>query len=483
MPGSHLKISHLSVALAAAAVQLVTAVAGLIVARSMEPAAYGQVAYFFSLFGMVVLLAAFGLSTQVTTEVATLVGAGRAVEAGGAVLALGAGRLATALPVLGAAALFGARGDGIAALACLVGAVALLSSFVLGAIQGMGYAWPVAAIQFAQAGLYLVLILRWAKGGPSQVFAAAAASNVMAAVAAAIVCGLLIPHWSRPDASLWRRWRSFARFSGQAYAVSLVLSPLGALAILTLGKAGRFADAASMGVALPLALLLPTTLAMVVMVQIHPRMCQLRSSSATGCAEWIDLFYRPFALLGIVVMAVLIAFPREIIATLFTAKYLNASGLLIALAGAALMVAIGQLLVWMLVAYGRLGAALAGGLLQLLLLALGIGVTLALRDLPFWLLGVAHVLAAVAALAVWGRALKAAEPAFRWRAGRLLAAAVAATVMVTLVRHFGAGLPSGRLTAFALPAAGGLTALLAAGPILLTTFPAPLLALRTQAAS
>ena len=51
-------------------VQISTALASLVVARSVDPATYGQVAYFFSLFGIVVLLGSMGLTTQVVTEVA-----------------------------------------------------------------------------------------------------------------------------------------------------------------------------------------------------------------------------------------------------------------------------------------------------------------------------------------------------------------------------------------------------------------------------
>ena len=57
-------------------VQISTALASLVVARSVDPATYGQVAYFFSLFGIVVLLGSMGLTTQVVTEVAQHSGRG-----------------------------------------------------------------------------------------------------------------------------------------------------------------------------------------------------------------------------------------------------------------------------------------------------------------------------------------------------------------------------------------------------------------------
>src|SRR4051794_4196858 len=81
-------------------VQISTALASLVVARSVDPATYGQVAYFFSLFGIVVLLGSMGLTTQVVTEVAQHSGRGESDRLRTSVQALTRARLGSLAIVL-----------------------------------------------------------------------------------------------------------------------------------------------------------------------------------------------------------------------------------------------------------------------------------------------------------------------------------------------------------------------------------------------
>src|SRR5690348_17144951 len=67
---SNVAVSTGAAGIAGAIVPISTAVAGLILARSLPTADYGRLAFFFSVLGMVILFGSLGLSTQITTLVA-----------------------------------------------------------------------------------------------------------------------------------------------------------------------------------------------------------------------------------------------------------------------------------------------------------------------------------------------------------------------------------------------------------------------------
>ncbi|MBV9120753.1 MAG: hypothetical protein JOZ39_08580, partial [Chloroflexi bacterium] len=283
----------------AGAVQLVTALAGLLVARGMEPVEYGRVAYFMSAFGIAVLLGAMGLTTQVTTDVARLAGHGELDRAGEALVPLIIARLLTLTPLAVIGLALTLAGNAIAGAAVGSAIIALLAGFFLGIVQGVGRARLVVGIQLGQSCGYLLAIALWGRFSPEGVFLTLATSYAASLLTAALAAGLVIPNWTCPRGAFARQWRGFARFSSQAYAVSLLLAPYASLAVLALGQAGKFADAAAFGVALPLVLLVPTALGMVVMVQYHPRLCAVIGRAPDEAQEWFDVFYRAFAVVGI----------------------------------------------------------------------------------------------------------------------------------------------------------------------------------------
>jgi O-antigen/teichoic acid export membrane protein len=467
--GARLKhqLTMLVVAGSSGAVQLVTAVAGLLVARGMQPAQYGEVAYFMSVFSTIELLAAMGISTQVTTDVARLVGAGKLHESGEVIGPLLMARLATLLPVGVLALVFTLRGDGIGAAAAGVAVLMSVGTFLLGVTQALGRPRLVAGIQLGQSVLYLAVIVAWGRFSPERVFGSVAVSYGACLAAAAASCLGLVPSWRFTWQDVRSRWRGFLSFSSQAYAISLLLAPFGSLAVLALGWSGRFDDAAQFGVALPLALIVPTALNMVVVVQYYPRLCQLLSGDQGGAAEWIDTFYRLFAVAGVAVAAGLAIFPTQSISLLFTDKYLAAAGPARVLAAAVVPVTLGQLLVWTLVGYGKMKPALLGGAVQLAALAAAIVVCLGVPGTPLWALAIGQTAAALAGLAIWGAALRSSVVRYSWHAARIALAAVAAVAACLVLRQLAGGISLSAVDEAGMLTVAGLACLGVSAAILL----------------
>ncbi|MBV8087494.1 MAG: oligosaccharide flippase family protein [Chloroflexi bacterium] len=461
------QLTTLLVAISSACVQLVTAVAGLLVARGMQPSEYGEVAYFMSVFSTLELLAAMGIRTQVTRDVARLVGAGKLHESGEVIGPLLIARLTTLVPVGLLALVFTLRGDGIGSAAAGVAVLMSVGTFLLGVTQALGHPRLVAAIQLGQSVLYLAVIASWGRFSPERVFSSVALSYGACLVAAGASCVALVPSWRFTWQDIRGRWRGFLSFSSQAYAISLLLAPYGSLAVLALGWSGRFDDAAQFGVALPLALIVPTALNMVVGVQYYPRLCQLLGSNQGEASEWIDTFYRLFAVAGIAVAAGLAVFPEQAIGLLFTDKYVAAASSARVLAAAVVPVTLGQLLVWTLVGYGKMKPALLGGAVQLLVLVAAIGVCVALPGTPLWALAIGQTTAAVAGLALWGAALRGSVARYSWHGARLGLALLATLAVCLTMREVIGGMEVNAIMKGGLLASAGAACLALATPIML----------------
>ncbi|HLQ35642.1 MAG TPA: oligosaccharide flippase family protein [Chloroflexota bacterium] len=462
------RLTMLVITGAGALMQTLWAVAGLIIARSIDPVSYGKVTYFFSIYGMVVLLGAIGLSTQITTELARLSASGRSGEHWQTISALGLARAATLAPIAVISALVAWRVDLIAGVAGEAGVAVLCFGFSLGIVQGLHKPVLVATLALGQAVIYLALVAAWGRTSPEHVYATLITSHLAAAASAIVTSVVLIPDWKFSLSSgLLRKWKSFARFSSQAYMVSLMAAPYATLATLALGKMDRFQDAAIFGVGLSLMIVLPTALNMVVSIQYYPRLCLLIGGSPDSARSWLDTFYRTFAVMGLASAMLLLFFPKQIIEVLFTPKYLAAVPVLQSLAPAALLMTLGNLLVWTLVAHGQLRVAITGGAVQLTILIATIVTCIALPSLPLWSLGLGHVAAAMGGLAIWGFGIKRVQPAHNWHPSRLTLAALATAGSAALLRHTTPSLDASRLATTGVLIAAGVGAVVISAPILI----------------
>lgn len=412
--------------------QAAMALSGLVVARTLDPTHFGQVAYFFSVYGLVVLLGSLGLSTQVSAEVARAQAAEHAGDTAGRVSALVTLRLSALVVLLALAGAALALGNLIGAAAGLAAAIALLGSFALGILQGLGRARLAAGLLAGQALLYLLVVALWAREAPERVYLAMAATATLPFIGALPQTLKYLVNPDRPWSFGRQYWKTVTAASGQVYALSLLLAPYGALALLALGGLDRFEDAASISVALSLVLLPATASSTVVAYQYYPELCRLAAGGApNGVRLWLGAFARPLALASVTSSLVLGLGAATLIDLLYTSKYLPGAAPLVSMAPAAGLLTMGQLLAWTLVPLGKGRLALLGAGVQLALLGAAVGITITMPDLPLWILGAGHTLGSLAALVVWAFGVRRATSEGALQPLRLALAAllVAATAL------------------------------------------------------
>lgn len=424
----------------AAANPVLTALAGLLVARSLRPASYGEVAYFFSVFGLVLTVGSMGLTTRVTLAVAQLRGQGDDSRARSVTHTLLTLRLTTVAALLGLSIVAAVSGNAILAAAGIAGSVALVTGFLLGIVQGLGKPRVAAGIQALQVLLYLGGIVAWASVAAERVFVAVIASWTLPLLAALPSCRDALGGWTWAISFDPRRWQEALLASGQVYAVTLLLAPYGAIAVLALGSARRFEDAALVSVTLTLALALSAVEATVLMVHYEPRLCHLLARSKEAAFEWFDGFYHVFAALSVAASVILAMYPGALITLLFTERYAAASSVLAGLAAGAGFLALGQFMLWTLFVHGRVRWALASALVQLTSLSGWVGVVILSPSLPLYWLGIGHTLSAAAGLAVCMLGMKQLHPWHGWHFKRLVGAVVAALGTAVLLERV---LPTG----------------------------------------
>jgi O-antigen/teichoic acid export membrane protein len=413
-------------------VQISTALASLLVARSVDPAIYGEVAYFFSLFGVVVLLGSMGLTTQVVTEVARHNGTGDLDTLGRSLQALTRVRLGSAAVLLVISAAIGILGDPLIAYAGVAGTVTLLTAYTLGIVQGLGQPRSAAALHLGQALFYLAVVAVWARAVPEFVIAAVVVSYGLTLVASLIVVSVAMPRGAVPDLAdrSWYKTEPSAigstlRSSGRPYVMALLLAPYSAIAVLALGWSGEFARAAAFSISITLVTMATTASSMIVGVQYYPRICVLVAAGSPEAAAWFGRFLRLFAALSLTAAVMLLLFPREIISLLLTPAYVNIAEPLAGLAPAVVLLTIGVFLAWTLLALDAGSAAVLGAAVQLLGAGAAVGLLFAFPEASLLWLAVGYSGAAAAGTVVWAINLRRVAPHYSLHVGRIVAAAAA----------------------------------------------------------
>ena len=446
----------------AALAPLLSSIAGLSLARGLAAADYGEVAYFLSVVGLVVLLGSLGLTTQITTVIARFSAGGSFDGEVPQVLSLVVVRLAT-IAVIGTAALVaGEVGHPVVRVAGLTGGVVLATGFVHGAIRGSGRARLAAVLQVVQSSLYLAAVMTWVRDDPDRAFIALAASYGFCLMVGLPFLRVLRDAGFRIGTGLRISIRSIARSSSQVYLLSLLLAPFASVAVVTFGAAGRFSDAALFSAALTLALAPSTALSLVVSIQYYPRACTLGTSGDRGAA-WYDHFYRRFASLAVAAVALQVVFAGDVIAALFGDKYLGAADPLRSLAGAGAFLNLGQLAVWTLFAHGRVRAALTGTGAQLAGLLASVALMIHFPELPLWALGAGHTVAAATGLVIYASGIKGFDRGYRFYGKRVAGALLLALVVEVSLRALLLGVfPGQHLPLVALVVATVIAALVSA---------------------
>ncbi|MBV9169163.1 MAG: hypothetical protein JOZ81_03645 [Chloroflexi bacterium] len=448
------------------AVPVATAGASLLIARTLAPNLYGQVAYFFSNFYTINLLWNFGLPAQATREVASAQERGSVPAASTAAAPYVIARVVSAgtlaLVCVGAVAL----SDPIMAIAAGAAAIASLATFVQALLQGLGRASLVAVLQLGQAVAYLGIIAAWGKTAPEHVFAAVIVSYLSSLALAVWASRGLLPRLDAYWALSRGSWRNVGRSLGRMYGILLLQTPYSSFAILALGRAGRFEDAAIFSIALTVPLMLVVASGAVIAVQYYPRMCRLLSGGDSGTRAHFDSFYRVLVWVCISTATLLLVYPNGFISVLFTSTYLASTQPVAVLAGATIFAPIGQFALWTLIAHGQTRWVVLGLLVQLATLAAFVALTIYAADNPLSVLAAGHVVAAGSALVTWMIGLKRTSSLYDWRVLRVAGAAGVAFGSAAAVRLV---LPDGLLSGiqgFSTLAVIGLLAAAVTAPVL-----------------
>jgi O-antigen/teichoic acid export membrane protein len=459
-------------------VQISTALASLLVARSVHPAMYGEVAYFFSLFGVVVLLGSMGLTTQVVTEVAQHTGTRDVNILGKSLQALTRVRLGSAAVLLLISAAIGVLGDPLIAYAGAAGTVSLLTEYALGIIQGLGQPRSAAALHLGRALFYLAVVAVWARGAPESVVVAFVGSYSLTLVATLIVVWVAIPRGALPALAhrSWYRMEvsaigSTLRSSGLPYGMALLLAPYSAVAVLALGWSGEFARAAAFSISLTLVTMAVTASSMIVGVQYYPRLCALLAAGSRDAAAWFGRFLRLFAALSMTAAVILVMYPTEIISLFFTPAYLSSAEPVAGLAPAVLLLTLGTFFGWTLLAHNAASAALSGAAVQLLGACATVGLLFVVPNASLLSLALGHAAAAGAAAAVWALNLKRLAPHYSFHVARITAAVAATFAVGFMLRPLTPALSGDRVGLGALLLIATLTVGSAAVLVLLPEIP------------
>jgi O-antigen/teichoic acid export membrane protein len=359
-----------SVAASAATIVAITAntLAGIVVARQLDAQNYGYVAYFFAMYGLVLVVGSLGL----TGRVIMLAAEPGPPTSGQSVETLLRLRLITILPLaflaLGAA-LFHQMGGGIA---YLVGGVYLLRGFLTGILAGKGRVLAASLIDCLQGLIYGALVLLDTNIRVETVYGGQLVSHLVAA-AITIVVLISLKLIDLRQLLLWQGAAlTLLRSLASMYTLTLLLGVFGPLSTFLLGTTGHLDEAGLFGIGMGLFGLVVMVCATIMTNVYYPHLCQLLNAEQQPAAlAWLDTFVRGFLLIGVVVAAPLSFAAGSLIEGLYTARYLGATLATQLLSWANLIYLLQQLIAWTLVAAGRYNRPLFPAALQCTTLLIG----------------------------------------------------------------------------------------------------------------
>ncbi len=349
-------------------------VAALLLARGLTAPAYGKVAYFFSILGLVILLGSLGVTTQVRTVAARYKAQPANPEILAQLKALFAIRLGSVLILGSIAGLIGLFGSKFVAAGIIAGVVVLTGEFFNGILQGLGRFVPGSSLQAFPAVLYLgTVVLSGVRDSNYQfVIVVIILSYLPSLLIAGVTSCWLLKINPLRLATPFQALRRIVLASGQVYLVGLALAFYGMFGAFVLGSLGYFNETSAFSLSLTIVSFPLSVFALVHSNLIYPRYCQLLAQNEPQkAALWFDQFYRLLAGGGLAVTVVVVIFAEPILTLFFTSKYAYAAPTLSALAPTVVLSLLGQLIIWSLVAYGQFRGSLAAAIVQLVGLAGG----------------------------------------------------------------------------------------------------------------
>ena len=414
-----------------------SAAAGLLIAWTLPPEVYGEVAFFFAALGMIVMLASLGLTTQAMAQVAGSTGWGTGGEQPHISHSVLLARVLTLAALVAASTLALAAGQVMLGMAGIAAATVLASEFGMGIVQGLGHAKLAASLQLGQSIVYVCAIVFW---GREHVYRVAVATCLS-------YLAVLLLGWPAYRTTLGSsiagridgvsHWRSDTFAPLKIYLLALTLAPFTALVVFALGMAGRYEDAAAVSLALSLIVLLGTVAHTVIFVQFFPRACQLVAERSPGLSNWIDWFYRLFSAIAVGSFVICLAYPDLIITFLYTPVHEASAEPLRGMALAVTSATLGQFLSATLIACNQLRWAILGGGTQLLVLLILVLLAVTTPGVSSFWIGAGHSVAAMAGIVVWTTGLRTSAPAFDLHPKRLVSAILAAVGLCLLLGMIG----------------------------------------------
>lgn len=433
--GTLLKTS-LTVALCNAASVLLTALAGLYLARNTTQIEYGQVVYFLNLANVVLLVSGLGLSSQAILEVSRRRAAGAAGLGTDRLLAqsfysLLAVRVVSLFAFLGVGvvwAMLAASPIPLAASACA--ALAVANDFFIAVLKGLERTYTVLTALVGQASIYIGLLLILPVNLGNLMFAYAL-SFVLAgifSVGCVLAAGLPRPHRLSID---WRGYKSRLMFSASLYAIVLLDTLYLSLPLVVIGALGQFALAASVAVPLAVVGLLPQTSAAVVNMVYLPRLAGIAPADHERRRRFFTTMLEAIGMGSFIFAALVACYAPLFIKYLYTSRYLEVWPLLVALTPLIFLLAMTNLLTWSLVASEHSGKAVMTLALRLLaVVGAALVGALLIPSSASLILALTYLVSAAAALyklwREWQRQLGG------WHAATPLAAFAGMLIVVTL---------------------------------------------------
>ncbi len=372
-----------------------TALVGLVLARLLPTAGYGQVAFFFSILGLVILLGSMGLTTQVvavTSRYVSLEQPTILAQEVGQLLAL---RLLSLGLFLLIALITFAAGQTIIALGIGIGALVLLNGFTVGILQGGKFVLLATVLQVLPALVYLIGILILQVNEPGSVYLLAGSSYLITFLVAVSRVPAIVSLKPKHLLVTPRNLLANMLVAGRVYIVTLALASFGMYGAMVLGSSGRFVETSAFALSFSLISFPATALTLVLTVLFHPKLCSLVArGSFQEAADWFDGFYRICMAGAVAIASVLFTHSHFTITFLFSTKYAFAASVLEWLAPAVIFSTLSQLLSVNMLGHEAFRGALAGALSQMLTLFVTGGLALASGQNSLQNFALAHSVAA-----------------------------------------------------------------------------------------
>jgi O-antigen/teichoic acid export membrane protein len=399
----------LSLTFANLIVIVINAVGSIYIARSLSSSQYGEVAYFMGIYLMATLLCGLGLTDQAMRDLAEFKALEQRQRLNQSFYTLLAIRLGSGALLIAVLALYAlALGSLTPLLIGVCAAVAMLSDFLTGALRGVQRIGGLIVVLCAQPLLYLGLMLALPLGSVDQVFGILCGSLI----AAALLGGLMLAGaglgWPRRGSFS----RSYARSSGggaaQLYLVALLQMAYSSVGTLILGGFGLYAATGLLSVALTVARMPQLILGPTIISMGYPQIrASLARQSPESAVHSFDLFYRAALLAAIGGATLLLVYPDTAIQTLYTAKYLDATGTLRLLAPTSLLMVVDLLFTWTLIAHQATRQAIMLLIVRLAVLTAGaIGVVFMGSAATPLSMAAAYLVASCVGIGLQARALR-----------------------------------------------------------------------------